>query len=436
MDTALILSLGGIALLIAMSAFFAGSETALTAVSRGKMLRLEQQGSSAAHHVNKLSNDRERLIGALLLGNTFINILASSLATAMFEDRLGEHGVAIVATVMTVAVLVFAEVMPKTLAIARTDRFALLVAWPVRFVVTVLGPVVDLVQIVVWRILNLFGVRENDEMEEGAAHDEIRGTVELHHQEGAVGREHRDMIGGVLDLNELQLGDVMIHRKNMVSLNADLTLGDCVETVLSASHTRIPVWRDDPENIVGVLHTKDVALAAITRPADLAKLPLGALMHEPWFVPETTTLQEQLRAFKERRSHFALVVDEYGALQGLVSLGDILDEIVGEIPDEHAKSSPAGIRAQPDGSFNIDGDVPIREINRALDWHLPDEEATTIAGLVIHEAQTIPDTGQRFTFHGFKFEILRKQRNQLTCVRVVPPEPPAPVEPPKSLKPL
>jgi Mg2+/Co2+ transporter CorB len=432
MVNALLFSFGGIALLLALSAFFAGSETALTAVSRGKMLRLEQQGSRSAHHVNVLSNDREKLIGALLLGNTFINILASAIATAVFEPALGEHGVAIVAVLMTIFVLVFAEVMPKTLAIARTDRFALFVAWPVRFVVAFLGPVVGTVQFVVWRILAVFGVREDDEqvME---AHEEIRGTVELHHQEGGVERVHRDMIGGVLNLEELQLGDVMIHRKSMVSLDADLTLGECVETVLAASHTRIPVWRGDQENIVGVLHTKDVALAAITRPADLAKLPLASLMHEPWFVPDTTTLQEQLHAFKERRSHFALVVDEYGALQGLVTLGDILDEIVGEIPDEHAKNTPAGIRAQPDGSFNIDGDVPIRDINRVLDWNLPDEEATTIAGLVIHEAQMIPDVGQRFAFHKFKFEVLRKQRNQITCVRVLPPEPePAPLDSVKS----
>ncbi len=423
MDNTVILSIGLIALLIALSAFFAGSETALTAVSRGKMLRLEQSGSRAAHHVNQLANDREKLIGALLLGNTFINILASALATSVFESRLGEHAVFIVSGLMTVFVLVFAEVMPKTLAIARTDRFALLVAWPVRLIVAFLGPVVGAVQFVVWRILSVFGVRQADENEVVPAHEEIRGTVELHHQEGGVEREHRDMIGGVLDLNELQIGDVMIHRKNMVSLNAALTLGEALDGVLKAAHTRIPVWRDEPENIIGVLHTKDVALAAVSRPQELAKLPLESLIHEPWFVPETTTLQEQLRAFKERRSHFALVVDEYGALQGLVTLGDILDEIVGEIPDEHAKNAPAGIRAQPDGSYNVDGDTPIREINRALDWNLPDEEATTIAGLVIHEAQTIPDVGQRFSFHHFKFEILRKQRNQITCVRVIPPEP-------------
>jgi len=269
----------------------------------------------------------------------------------------------------------------------------------------------------------VFGVREEDEGRVLPAHEEIRGTVELHHQEGQVHRVHRDMIGGVLNLHELQVGDVMIHRKSMVSLNAELKLGEAIDSVLGAAHTRIPVWRDNPENIVGVLHTKDVALAAVSRPSELAKLPLEALMAPPWFVPDTTTLQEQLRAFKEKRSHFALVVDEYGALQGLVTVGDILDEIVGEMPDEHAKTAPAGIRAQPDGSYNIDGEVPIREINRALDWYLPDEEATTIAGLVIHEAQTIPDVGQRFSFHGFKFEILRKHRNQITCVRVIPPEP-------------
>jgi Mg2+/Co2+ transporter CorB len=422
MDNTVLFAIGLIVLLIAVSAFFAGSETALTAVSRGKMLRLEQSGSWAARYVNRLANDREKLIGSLLLGNTTVNILASAIATSVFESKLGHNTVLVVTAFMTVFVLMFAEVMPKTLAIARTDRFALAVAFPVHYVVVFLAPVVGAVQFVVWRLLNIFGIRANEEVDMVHPHEEIRGTVELHHQEGGVERAHRDMIGGVLDLNELQIGDVMVHRKSMVSLDAELTLGDALDQVLKASHTRIPVWRDDPENIIGVLHTKDVALAALSRPQELAKLPLESLVHQPWFVPETTTLQEQLRAFKERRSHFALVVDEYGALQGLVTLGDILDEIVGEIPDEHAKNTPAGIRAQPDGSYTIDGDVPIREVNRVLDWNLPDEEATTIAGLVIHEAQTIPDVGQRFSFHRFEFEVLRKQRNQLTCLRVIPPQ--------------
>ncbi len=420
MDTTLLLTLVAIALLIAISGFFSGSETALTAVSRGKMHQLEKEGSSAARHVNELVGDRENVIGSILLGNTFINILVSSLATSVLSARYGERAVPIAAVAVTLLILVFAEVLPKTLAIARTDRFALAVAWLLRFFVTVLSPIVRTVQILVWRLLGLFGVKQEDAAPLVEAHEEIRGTVDLHHIEGGMRREDRDMIGGVLDLRELKIGDVAIHRKNMSAIDADQGAQELFEALLEANHTRVPVWRGTPDNIVGVLNTKAVMREFVRRRGQIEGFDILSLMDAAWFVPDTTTLEEQLHAFRQRRTHFALVVDEYGALQGIVTLEDIIDEVFGDVSERERNARP-GIRPQPDGSYNIDGSVPIRDINRALDWNLPDDEATTIAGLVIHEARTIPEPGQRFAFHGYKFEILRRARNQITAVRVTPP---------------
>ena len=427
METAFLLFVAPIALLLALGAFFAGSETALTAVSRGRMHQLEKEGSRSARDVNRLMTDRERMVGALLLGNTFVNILASSLATTVLEHSFGHQAVIIATGIMTVLILLFVEVLPKTLAIARTDRFALTVATPVRYIVDVLAPIVMAVQWIVWRVLAVFGVREHEE-DLVEAHEEIRGTVEVHHKEGAVEREHRDMIGGILDLRELTVGDVMVHRKNMMTIDAGLPAQQILNEVLNTNFTRIPVWRDQPENIIGILHTTDIVRAIISR--GRAGIDIPSLIAPPWFVPETTTLEEQLVAFREKRSHFALVVDEYGALQGLISLEDILDEIFGGIPDEHAVPERPDVRKRPDGSYLVDGTVPIRDLNRELDWNLPDDEATTIAGLVIHEARTIPEPGQRFKFFGYEFEVLRRQRNQLTALRIIPPAASAPATPP------
>lgn len=430
MDTLLFVSFAPIALLLAFGAFFSGSETALTAVSRGRMHQLEKDGSRAARDVNRLVADRERLIGALLLGNTFVNILASSIMTMVLESRFGSRTVYVATAVMTILILIFVEVLPKTLAIARTDRFALTVATPVRLVVILLAPIVNSVQYLVWRVLALFGVRQQD-VDETQAHEEIRGTVDLHHIEGAVEREHRDMIGGILDLRELQISDVMIHRKSMVTIDADLPPQEILDAVLDSKHTRLPLWREQPENIVGVLHTKDIVRAVIERKGSVEGVDVAHLATPPWFVPETTTLEEQLSSFRDQRTHFALVVDEYGALQGLITLEDILEQIFGDIPDEHEDQERPDVRRRPDGSYLVDGTVSVRELNRDLDWNLPDNEATTIAGLVIHEARTIPDAGQRFAFFGYQFEILRRQRNQITALRIIPPATPSPNAPAK-----
>jgi Mg2+/Co2+ transporter CorB len=324
---------------------------------------------------------------------------------------------------MTFLLLVFAEVLPKTLAIARTDRFALAVARAVTAVVFVLAPVVSRVRALVWSVLTLFGVASEDEEPVLPAHEEIRGAVYLHHKEGGVEREHRDMISGVLDLRELTVAKVMVHRKNMVAFDADAAAPMLLDEIISANHTRIPLWREQTENIIGILHMRDLVRAIVRRKGAIDDLEIASLASPPWFVPETTTLEEQLAAFRAKRTHFAMVVDEYGGLQGLVTLEDILDEILGNIPDEHETRQQSGVRRQADGSFVIKGDLPVRDINRALDWDLPDDIATTIAGLVINEARTIPEVGQRFAFFDFEFEILRRQRNQITAVRVIPPSP-------------
>ncbi len=422
MTTTLIITGIAIAVLLAMSAFFSGSETALTAVSRGRMHQLEKDGSRAARDVNLLVADRENLIGTILLGNTFINILVSSLATAALTTQFGPNTVAITTGGMTLLILVFAEVLPKTLAISKTDRFALTVARTLRVAVAVLSPIVRAVQFVVWRVLWLFGVTQEGSASIVPAHDEIRGAVALHHIEGAMGREHRDMIGGILDLRDLNVEDVMVHRKTVAMIDGGLPQAELFEALLAANHTRVPVWKETSDNIIGVLNTKDVMREFVLRRGDLGGFDLLSLMAEAWFVPDTTGLEEQLRAFRERRTHFAMVVDEYGAIMGIVTLEDILNEVFGELPEETDIAATPGIRPQPDGSYNIDGDMPVRDINRALEWDLPDEEATTLAGLVIHEARTIPDAGQRFAFYGFKFEILRRQRNQITAIRVTPPQ--------------
>jgi Mg2+/Co2+ transporter CorB len=410
-----------IIVLLAISALFSAAETALTGASRGRMHQLERDGDRAAARVNALIGNRERMIGAVLLGNNLINILASALTTEVLTREIpGGWGVAAATVLMTVLVLVFAEVLPKTLAITRPDAVARWISAPTQVIVRLFGPVVFSVQWFVRRTLSLFGVRIDMTVDVLAAREEIRGAVEYHQSEGLVESGDRRMLGGVLDLAGLDVSQIMVHRKSIEMLDADLPPRELVEQALAAPHTRLPLYRDDPENIVGVVHAKDLLRALAAAENGIDSLEIASIIREPWFIPDTTNLKDQLNAFLKRRTHFALVVDEYGALQGLVTLEDILEEIVGDIEDEH-DLSVQGVRKQADGSVNVDGDVAVRDLNRAMDWSLPDDEAVTVAGLVIHEAQTIPEPGQTFIFHGHRFQILRRQRNQITGIRVSAP---------------
>ncbi|MDH3579211.1 MAG: HlyC/CorC family transporter [Hyphomicrobiales bacterium] len=419
MTLGLALTLALICALIVVSAFFSGSETALTAASRARMHALEQDGSKRAAIVSRLMDMPEQLIGAILLGNNLVNILASALATSVFLSLFGRAGVAYATLSMTALVLVFGEVMPKTYAITNPDRASLKVAPVIRVAVALFGPVTHTVQAIVRFFFRIFGTRLGEHVAVLSAHEELRGAIELHHKEGGVVKHDRDMLGGVLDLADLEVEDVMIHRTDMAAINADDSPQEIIDQTLASPYTRLPLWRDEPENIIGVLHAKTLLKALRDADGDPAKLDVIALAVPPWFVPESTPLKRQLNNFLRRKAHFALVVDEYGEVQGLVTLEDILEEIVGNIADEH-DISEEGIRPQADGTVNVDGSVPVRDLNRLLDWDLPDEEATTIAGLVIHKAQTIPQAGQVFTFEGFRFEVTRRERNKITRLEITP----------------
>ena len=402
-----------------VSAFFSASETALTASSRAAMMRLEKQGNRDATVVNRLLATRERLLGAILFANNLTTIAASTLATGLLLALFGHPGMIYATLGMTVLIFVVAEVLPKTAAFNMPDRMALVVAQPVDRVVRWFSPVLRAVEWLVRLILHAVGMPVGKIQSILSPREELRGAVDLMHRAGVVEKLDRDMMGGLLDLRELVVSDVMIHRTKMVMLDADESPQDIVDAVLAAAVTRLPLWRGSPDNILGVLHAKDLLRALHAAGGDATKIDIVSLTTPPWFVPDTTPLYEQLSAFRARKTALALVVDEYGELEGLVTLEDIVEEIVGDITDEHDIAVP-GVRMLPDGSVNVDGAVPVRDLNRAMDWNIPDDEATTIAGVVIHEARSIPEPGQSFTFHGFRFQVLRKTRNRITALRVTP----------------
>ncbi len=425
LDTAFWITAAAIAALLILSAFFSGSETALTAASRGKLRSQADKGNRGADRALRITEDNERLIGSVLLGNNLVNILATSLATALFTRAFGESGVALATLVMTLLVLIFAEVLPKTYAITNAERAAALVSPVIRVVILVFAPIVSAVRALVRGILALFGVRTDPASQILAVREEIAGAISLGHSEGAVEKEDRDRLLGALDLGDRTVDEIMRHRSDIEMIDGGLPPRDILEQCLASAHTRLPVWRGEAENIIGVIHAKDLlrAMYARFREADdpataFQGVNVQDVAMEPYFVPETTTLDDQMRQFLRRHTHFALVVDEYGSLQGLITLEDILEEIVGEITDEFDLDADNPIRRTEDGHFLIDGAMTIRDLNRATDWNLPDDEANTIAGLVIHEAQMIPTQGQVFSFHGFRFEVAAREANRVTRLKV------------------
>ena len=405
--------------LLVLSAFFSGSETALTGASKPVMHQLARTGNHRAEIVNHLHDQKERLIGALLLGNNLVNILASALATSMLITTFGDSGVAYATIAMTLLILIFAEILPKTYAIRNANQAALSVAHAVKALVCVLTPVTATINAVVRGILKIFDVDFHAEQVFGTGAEELRGAIELHAGKTETVKQERAMLRSVLDLGEVQVGEIMIHRKSVTAIDASLPPQQVISEVLESPYTRLPLWQNDADNIIGILHAKALLREVRTRGADLSGLDVSALATPPWFIPEQTLLLDQLEAFKQRREHFALVIDEYGSLMGVVTLEDIIEEVVGNIDDEH-DVSPTGVTPRSDGSYLIDGAVTIRDLNREFEWNLPDEEAATIAGLVLHESRRIPEVGQRFLFHGFRFEIVRRHHHQITTIRLTP----------------
>lgn len=412
--------------LLALSAFFSGSETALTASSRAKLKGMADKGSRGAVSAMTVTEDRERMIGALLLGNNIANILSASLATALLTRIFGDSGVALAAFAMTALVLIFGEVLPKTVAITYPEPFASRVAPVIRVLIALFSPIVAVVRVLVRALLRLFGLKADEGSAMLALREEIVGAIALGHSEGAVEKDARDRLLGALDLSHRTVDEIMRHRRQVEMIDADLPAGQIISRVLASPHTRLPIYRDTTENILGVVHAKDL-LREVDRlvrsdPAQgIEALDIVKVAMKPYFIPDTTSLDEQMREFLARRTHFALVVDEYGALQGLITLEDILEEIVGDITDEFdVVRKDAGLTATEDGSYLVDGAMTIRDLNRTTDWSLPDDEANTIAGLVIHEAQMIPNEGQVFSFHGFRFEVVARRENRITQLKLRP----------------
>jgi len=419
-DNTLILNGIAIVVLLFISAFFSASETALTALSRARIYHLVMDGNKRAKLVSNLRKKKEALIGTVLLGNNAVNIAASAIATTLTIKIFGaeDGGLIIVTIAMTLLVVVFTEVLPKTYAIQNSEKVALAFAPALNIIVKLLYPITHCIQIFIRFLLGLMGV---DDSNKGntliSATDVIRGTIELHHQEGKMIKQDRDMLGSILDLNDIEVGDIMVHRKEVEAISADLPPDVLMDNTLRTMHSRIPLYQGEPDNIIGLLHVKDLIKAFNDSDGKITSEGIISICHKPWFIPNTTNLRAQLLAFRSKRQHFAFVVDEYGAWLGVVTLEDIIEEIVGNIDDEHDETHVA-IQKLPDGSFVVRGDMTLRDLNRALEWNLPDDNASTVAGLIIHEAERIPAKNDSFEFHGVRFTVNEKKATQLTRLRL------------------
>lgn len=416
--TDILFSMAAILLCVVGSAFFAGVETAVTGVSQARLFHLIQEHDSRAQKIGELRKDMEALIGSLLLGNSAVHILGSAMAAGLAIKLWGEEGVFYASAIMTVIVVTFGEVLPKTYAYVYSERVTLRFSYLLWGICRLLTPCVRVIQWIDYPFLRLLGVHEGHGKSLVSATDAIRGAIELHHEEGEVVKEDRDMLGSILDLNHREVGEVMVHRKQVESLDLGEEPEQIIATAIASNHSRIPLWKDNAENIIGILHVKDLLRLIRQQKIGITREMIRRVAQKPWFVPETTTLANQLTAFRSKRKHFACVVDEYGAWLGIVTLEDIIEEIVGEIDDEHDPLAIAEIIPFGEHAYRVSGTVTIRDLNRELDWDLPDEHASTVAGLVLHEARVIPDMGAVFEFYGYRFTIEEKRANQITQLLV------------------
>ncbi len=418
-----ILSIVPVFFFIIFSALCSASETAVLASSRVRLHHLANKNPKASV-VLAIQSHIAGFIGSILLLNTLSNTFLTALVTGILTYAFGAAGAFYGAFGTAAIITIYAEVLPKMYVYTNPEKISMAFSPAFKPILILITPLSKSIDFVAKASLRIFGIRITQELESNSA-EELRGAIELHAGSSREAEYERAMLRSVLDLTSVEVTEIMRHRKNMFMMNIDLPNKAIVEQVLKSSYTRIPVWRENPENIVGVLHTKDLLRSLQALKGDPEKLNIDKIATPPWFIPETTTLFSQLAAFRDKREHFALVIDEYGDLQGMVTLEDILEEIVGEIVDEHDVEIP-GVRIAADGTYTIEGTVTIRDLNRQFRWKLPDENAATLAGLVLHEARDIPEVGHSITCHGFKLDVLRRHRQQITSVRVTPPTPQGP----------
>lgn len=410
-----------ILLLFIGGGILSAAETAITAASRPKLHHMAKHGDKKADHIRYLQQTPGLTLGAILMCTTLFMTFATSMMTELIDQLFQQgKGVIYAPLIASILIVIYAETMPKIIAVNQPERVAIFLASPLGFICRFFRPLTVAINFVARITLKLFRFQARITSTSHATVDELRGVIDLHHGPGQDVPHERAMLKSILDLGSVQVGEIMVHRKNVTMIDADEDPAAIVEQVLACPFTRVPLFRGDPDNIIGIINAKALLRAVQAQDGQVNKLDITAIATSPWFVPESTDLLEQLQVFRHRREHFALVVDEYGSLMGIVTLEDILEEIVGEIDDEH-DIRVRGVRAQDDGSYIVDGNVTIRDLNRQFEWDLPDEDAATIAGLVLYEFRLIPEVGQAFMLAGFRFEILRKHRNQITLLRISPP---------------
>lgn len=405
----MIIEIIGIFFLLLLSAFFSSSETAITRISDVKIYQWGESKNRKYIKAKELMNSRERVIGILLLGNNIVNILASALATSILIGLFGDKGIIYATLIMTTLIFIFSEVLPKTYAIRESEKLILYASPFIKIFIFILSPINFLVQNLVSSILNI----TNKETKNNDWKQNLRGAILLANNKGDVRKPDRIMLESILDLHEVKVSEIMTHRKNIEGINISENIDLIIDLALKSRFTRLPLWKDNADNIIGTLHVKDLLRARNTN----TNLLINDIMQKPQFISENTSLSEQLNNFKKETIQMAFVIDEYGDLQGLISLEDILEEIVGEIFDEFDKQI-AGPEILSDKSVVVDGAMTIRDLNRSMDWKLPDEEASTIAGLVIDIAQKLPSINETIKIDKFHFTVLERQRTRITKINI------------------
>lgn len=403
--------------LVVLASLLSSAETSVTAVSKAKLHSMAKKGDSKAKLVLELQKNVGLSLSTILLFNTLCLTIVNNNIGDITADIFGKEAIIFVSIIMTAVITVYAETLPKIIAVNSPEKVLMLLIRPLWLVYSIFRPITLAINNFARAHLKLFGIKSNAD-DEYAALEELRGAIDMHFAETTHDADNeRAMLKSILDLREVSVEEIMTHRKNVTMINIDDKPSEIVKQVLESPFTRVPLYKDNHDNIVGVIHAKALLRAVNSHKGSLDKLDIKSIATAPWFIPETADLIDQLQAFKARREHFAVVVDEYGVFNGIVTLEDILEEIVGDITDEH-DIAVKGIRPQDDGSYVIDGTVTIRDVNRQLDWELPDEEAATIAGLVLYEVRLIPEVGQSFNIRGYHFEIMRRHRNQITLLKV------------------
>lgn len=402
--------------LIFISAFFSGSETGIIASSKGKIHRLSINGNGSAKKVEYLLRDKDSLMATILIGNNIANILASAIATSLFIKYFGEAGVFYATIVMTILLLVFSEITPKTYSLKNAEAVALLTVWPLLVFTKIFYPITKIVYIVIKILSKTSGGKGGGVII--SDFDELRGTIALKHKEGSMVKYDRDMISGVLDLNDVSIVDVVIHRRNIESINIDQEIEVIVKESFKINHTKIPLWQGDKDNIVSILNIKKLIKVLHKNNNDLSKVKLRDVTSKPWFVPATNSLRDQLASFRREEKKFAIAIDEYGALEGIVTLEDILEEIVGNISERENRKKHKIIQLK-DGFYGIAGEFSIRDINRRLSWNLPDDDTfSTLAGFIIEETQRIPEEGEELEINNFIVRVVKKEHNKIISLQV------------------